>query len=115
MFRGKVISGLGVGRTLGYPTANLDTPQNEIPLGSGVYAVRAELVGKTYAAALVLSHEPWKVEVHLLEYDGTSCYGRVMDVFPVQKVSELERIESEEELKKKIMDDIELVKRVLSR
>lgn len=115
MFRGKVIRGDGVGRTLGYPTANLDTPKNQVSLGGGVYAVRASCLGKEYPAALVIQDEPWKVEVHLINYDGQDCYGRMIDVDAVQKVSELEWFDSEDELKQKIQKDIDIVKRILNK
>ncbi len=114
MFHGKVITGDGIGKALGYPTANLDTGKQEVKLGSGIYAVHAKCVGREYPAALVIQEEPWKVEVHLINYDGKDCYGRVLEVEAVQKVSELEWFENEEELKQKIQKDIEAVKRVLN-
>lgn len=114
MFLGKVIRGDGVGRQLGYPTANLDTPPNAVNIKSGIYAARATCAGQEYPAALVIQHEPWRVEVHLLEYGGADCYGRVIEVDLVQKVSEIEQYESEDGLKKKIRNDVELVKRLLN-
>ncbi len=114
MFKGKVITGDGIGRTLGYPTANLDTPKHDIKLTGGVYAVFATCGNRTYPAALVLQEDPWKVEVYLMNYEGGDIYGRMIEVDPRQKVSELEWFESQEELKKKIAKDIVLVQRVLN-
>lgn len=113
MFKGKVISGQGVGKTLGYPTANLDTPQSAVRVSTGVYAAYATCVGRRYPAALVLRGNPWKVEVHFFQYSAGDCYGRVVAVEPVQKVSEIEEFESMEELKEKIALDVEAVRRVL--
>ncbi|MDR3713906.1 MAG: riboflavin biosynthesis protein RibF [Puia sp.] len=44
-FSGRVVSGNRLGRTIGYPTANLeiDNPEKIVP-GDGVYAVEAEIV-----------------------------------------------------------------------
>lgn len=113
MFRGKVISGDGIGKTLGYPTANLDTPREAVTLRTGVYAAYATCLGKKYRAALAIHEKPWKVEVHFIDYDGADCRGRVVEVEAKQKISEMEHFDSVKDLKNKICDDIELVKRIL--
>ncbi len=115
MFFGKVITGDGIGRTLGYPTANLDTKKNEVTLVGGIYAVYATCLGKKYPGALVIQEEPWKVEVYLIDYEGKDCYGSVIEVEPVQKVNELEKIDNVEKLRQKIQSDVGIVRRVLGK
>ena len=115
MFGGIVIQGDGIGKGLGYPTANLSIPPKDTKLKDGVFAAKAFLRKKEYNAALVIDAERKKVEVYLFEYIGKDFYGMHMEVEPVQKVSEIELYESEEKLKQKIERDIEQIKQVLFR
>src|SRR3989338_8911903 len=110
MFQGTVIRGDGIGRTIGYPTANLDIPPMKTGLADGVYAARASVFGNTYGAALVIQHEAKKVEVHMVGYAGNDCYGETLYVETVQKISDIEKKDGEE-LRQKIARDIEAVQR----
>jgi len=112
MFNGIVIRGEGVGRTLGYPTANLDTPRRKIDLDAGVYAVNVFLNRLKYTGALAIQDKPWKVEVHLLSYVGDDFYGAYLEIDPIQKVSEMCSYDSLYELKEKIEKDMEMVRGV---
>ncbi len=112
MISGTIIRGDGVGRSLGYPTANIECDEKNIHLGPGVYAATAHLNGKKYIAGLVIMTDPCKVEAHLIGYTGPDVYGQELTVEPSQRVSTLERYESTEELKKKIAADILLVQQV---
>ena len=110
MLAGIVVRGDGMGKGLGYPTANLDLPRNQVMFALGVYAATAKLDKREYHGALVINENPWKIEIYLFDYSGPDFYGRNMSVTPIQKVSEIERYHSQEELKQKIHDDIELIK-----
>ncbi|MCD8261688.1 MAG: bifunctional riboflavin kinase/FAD synthetase [Bacteroides sp.] len=75
---GRVVDGYKVGRTIGYPTANLRSisPDKLIP-ALGVYAVYAEVEGKIYRGMLNIGHRPTldngnhtSVEVHILDFSG---------------------------------------------
>lgn len=112
MLTGTIVRGKGFGKTLGYPTANIDCELNETHLGGGVYAATAILSNETYIAALVIMEKPCKVEVHLIGYTGPDVYGEELTVTPVQRVSTLETYDSIDELKKKIEKDIVLVRQV---
>ena len=76
--RGTIVGGFRVGRTLGFPTANIkvDDPQKEIP-GIGVYAVHVFLEEKQYAGMLYIGSRPTfgddsnlVMEVHILNFSG---------------------------------------------
>jgi riboflavin kinase/FMN adenylyltransferase len=83
---GSVARGERRGRELGFPTANLDSP-NEILPGRGVYAGWALLPGdaERRAAVINVGHRPTfgpghlRVEVHLLDFEE-DLYGRELDV-----------------------------------
>ncbi len=110
MFGGIIIKGEGIGKALGFPTANIDCEKDKVHLGGGVYAAIAMLDSKKYVAALVIVTAPWKVEAHLVGYNGPDVYGEFLSVSPVQKISTLETYASEDELKEKIAADVLLVK-----
>ena len=77
---GKVTEGRRLGRTLGFPTANVQPESEQLPR-NGVYAVRAVLDGKSHAGIAnvgvrptVNAGEQRLVEVHLFDFSG-EIYG----------------------------------------
>lgn len=108
--QGTVIRGEGIGRTIGYPTANIDISITRVPFTLGVYAATTTLQNKVYQGALVIRDHPWKIEMHLFDYTGDDFYGEKMAISPLQKISMIEKVDSLEELKEKISKDIQLVK-----
>ncbi len=70
---GAVRTGRGIGRKLGYPTANLHPGDYVIP-AHGVYAARAYLGGESYVAAVnigiapTIRHEDTVIEAFLLDF-----------------------------------------------
>lgn len=113
MLASVVIFGDGIGKLYGYPTANLEVKRTQVPFTPGVYAAWATMERVRYPAALVIQSEPWKVEVHLLDYSGPDFYGAFLSVDPIQKISEIERYDSTAELKEKIINDLELIREFL--
>jgi riboflavin kinase / FMN adenylyltransferase len=85
-FEGKVVQGDQLGRTLGYPTANLEyTDPDKIHLGHGVYAVYADIDGERKKGMMSIGNRPTllnseeKVEVHLFDFKDT-IYGKTLRV-----------------------------------
>ena len=111
MISGLVVHGDGIGRTLGYPTANI-VPAEEMFLEDGVYAAWVLVREHRHGAALVISQKGKKIEVYLLDYSGQDLYGTHLAVDPVQQVSAMQRL-TEEDLEKKIERDITLIRSVL--
>lgn len=112
MFGGIVVHGDGLGKGLGYPTANLNIAPRATKCKDGVYAAKAYLHKKQYKAALIIQEEVKKVEAYLFDYEGGDFYGLYMEIEPVQKVSEIEAYESEKGLVQKIEKDIELIRQI---
>ena len=112
MFQGKVIHGDKIGIELGYPTANLNTPIEKLGVITGIYAAEVSLHGKEYHAALIIDTSIKKVEAFLFDYTGESFYGTVLQVEPIQKVSDIMPFENRVDLKEKIKQDIQKVQRV---
>lgn len=115
MFGGMVIHGDGKGRTLGYPTANLDCRLREVKLSAGVYAAWAHLGKKKYQSALVITENPWKVEVYLLRYRDQDLYGRYIDVEPLAKVGPMIAYKRRTPLIKKIHADVKAVESIFEK
>lgn len=110
-FEGRVVQGDQLGRTLGYPTANLDyTDADKIRLGHGVYAVEAVVAGQKRAAMLSIGNRPTlsgsgeKVEVHLLDFDRV-IYGEILQVTVHRFLRAQERYASLDELVAQIRKD----------
>lgn len=110
MLRGTVVKGDGIGKTLGYPTANIDIPKSKVLFTLGVYAAMATIRKREYWGALVIRDNPWRVEMYLLDYHEADFYGVKITMHPLQKISAIERVDSKEELVEKITADIKLVK-----
>lgn len=89
---GIVVHGLARGRTLGYPTANVDwDPRERVP-GIGVYAVRFRVNGKWYPGMASVGYNVTfddghqkTIEVNLLDYSG-NLYGEHVVVEWVQRL-----------------------------
>jgi len=113
MFSGKVVKGEGIGKKLGFPTANLDTLKKNLNLQPGVYAVKVIWEHQAFIGALAIKTEPYKVEVFLLDYKGPDFYGVFLEIDPIQKVGEQENYPNTEELIKKIALDVEKVRAVI--
>jgi len=111
---GIVTSGAGRGRTLGFPTANLEQIETLIP-ADGVYVGCCDIDAQQYAAAVHVGTNPTfgddtrKVEVHLLDYTG-DLYGQSLDVAFVSRIRGTERFESAAQLEARIKLDIDAVR-----
>ena len=107
---GPVTSGAGRGRTLGFPTANID-PDRPLLVPRGVYRGRVIVEGRPHAAVVNVGVRPTfdetvlAVEAHLLDFAG-DLYGRQVRLEFVDRVRDEMRFPSVEELKAQVMRDI---------
>ena len=111
---GIVVEGEKRGRVLGFPTANLEF-KKRLHISPGIYAGWVIVGKKKYMAGLYIPEPMNRVEAHVLDYTGESLYGVFIEVEAVQKVSEIEKHDSDEELVKKIKSDIEMVRETLQK
>ena len=112
---GVVARGDARGRTLGFPTANLDGIQTLIP-AAGVYAGTVRIAGRDHAAAVHIGGNPTfgvdqtKVEAHLLDFDG-DLYGQTLAVALHDRVRGVRQFDGPEDLKRQLAEDIAAVRR----
>ena len=101
--RGLVVRGIGKGKKLGFPTANLIMDQS-IP--SGVYRGKASYQSKDYLAAIYSRGEGKILEVHLINFSG-DLYAKLLTVEIAEKIRDVIKFENEDEAKDQIKKDIE--------
>lgn len=100
---GIVIKGDGYGKELGFPTANLEVNDQELPK-AGVYAGYAILEEKKYRAGIVIGPGE-KVEAHLIGYDGNAYDKNV--ILEINKfLRDYKKFETETELIAQIKEDL---------
>lgn len=114
---GRVIHGNEIGRTLGFPTANIRVA--EPPALSGVCAVRvhgAGLEGRPAVASLgqrpVVAGRDWLLEVHLFDYDG-DLYGKHLLVEFVDRIRPELPFDDLDAMTARMHDDAEQARRIL--
>jgi len=102
---GRVVLGDGVGRRLGFPTANLEMSAEKLIPADGVYACRSGQRLLRNAVAYIGRRPTFagggerRVEVHLLDHDGrTDLHGRCLRSELVERLRGDRRFSSERAL-----------------
>jgi riboflavin kinase/FMN adenylyltransferase len=120
-FRGTVVRGRGLGRDLGWPTANLQVDGRKFLPGLGVYAARAWTQGDGEALPAVMNlgpqptvdpNSPSAVEVHLLDR-RIELVGEELVVEPVERLRGQQRFSGLEALSAQIGQDAEAARQRL--
>tara|TARA_Y100001978_G_scaffold167826_1_gene156056 strand:- start:37 stop:963 length:927 start_codon:yes stop_codon:yes gene_type:complete len=120
-FRGKVERGKGLGKKLGWPTANLKIDGRKFLPSLGVYAVWASIADKKERFSAVMNlgpqptidpNAPSAVEVHLLNKD-INLLGHELLIEPVQRIRPQKKFESIEALCNQIKLDSILAREIL--
>ncbi len=106
---GRVVQGAGRGRTLGFPTANLETANELIP-PNGVYATFAQVDAVVHRSITNIGVRPTfggaarTIETHLLD-PTPDLYGRAVRLSFVQRLRDERRFESADALVDQIVAD----------
>ena len=113
---GSVVSARHIGHTLGYPTANLETGEQLLPL-DGVYATYAVLDGVAHPAVTNVGRNPTvagkrrTVETYILN-ESPSLYGAELSVAFLSRLREERTFPSREALSQQIGRDVETAKKL---
>ncbi len=109
---GVVVEGMRIGRTLGFPTANirLYEPLKLVP-ADGVYAVWVDYHNKVYKGITNIGTRPTiaqgnerSIETHLLDFDE-DIYGLSIKIEFVCKMRDEQRFDSRDDLKAQLQID----------
>ncbi|MFM7021654.1 MAG: bifunctional riboflavin kinase/FAD synthetase [Flavobacteriales bacterium] len=109
---GKVIEGNKKGRTIGFPTANIEVGnQHKMIPGIGVYAVKLTIDGKEHGGMMNIGYRPTiqeegnvSIEVHVFDFSG-DLYGRELEVLPLKKIRDEQKFASLDKLKEQLNND----------
>jgi riboflavin kinase / FMN adenylyltransferase len=117
--KGRVISGTGLGRKIGYPTANLAIePGWAIPT-DGVYATFTHINGNVHQSMTSIGLRPTvggrnrTVETYILDYKG-NLYDQEVSIDIVDRLRDEKKFANVNELKEQIARDIKEGKDILS-
>jgi riboflavin kinase/FMN adenylyltransferase len=103
-FCGTVVHGKKLGKTIGYPTANLDInhPNKLIP-ANGVYAVQCKVDGQIYGGMMNIGNNPtvpgkdFSIEVNIFDFSA-DIYGKVVEIFVIARIRDEKKFGNIEEL-----------------
>lgn len=125
---GPVIQGRGKGRHLGFPTANMQRPNQIIPT-DGVYAGFVEIADSQDQACSVKAkipaafsigramtygtNQPKLIEAHLLTENIEQLYGKWMAMDFIDRIREQRKFDSETVLAEQIASDCKKIKEIL--
>ena len=118
---GIVTHGDSIGRTLGFPTANISIkPEYQLIEKTGVYATIAKVDGKDYPSMTYIGRRPTisnglptSTETYIMDFDG-DLYGKEIRVTFVDRVRDEMTFDNLERLKSQIQEDKANIIRILS-
>lgn len=111
---GKVVTGQQLGRTIGFPTANLQLPPDKLLPRYGVYGVDVLQDGTVFKGVMNIGCRPTvageapTIEVHLLHWSG-DLYGQTLKVDLIEFLRPEQKFASVEALKQQITKDCQAV------
>lgn len=114
---GTVVAGVGRGKQLGFPTANLTTEKELIP-ADGVYAVKVCLDGVIRDGVVNIGGTPTfaagrhTIEAHLFDLDA-DLYGKALRVYFIERLRDEKRFADADALTRAIATDVKRAKELL--
>ncbi|NDV82200.1 bifunctional riboflavin kinase/FAD synthetase [Bacteroides sp. 51] len=117
---GTVIDGYKVGRTIGFPTANIHvTDSDKLVPADGVYAVKVTVNNNVYAGMLNIGHRPTinngghrSIEVHILHFHS-DIYNYPIRISFVQRIRSEMKFTGKEQLVEQLSKDASVVEGLL--
>lgn len=119
---GTVVGGYRIGRTIGFPTANIQVgdPQKLIP-PDGAYAVRVSVDNKTYGGILNIGRRPTmnngsdrSIEVHILRF-RSDIYDFPIRISFVDHIRQEMKFPDKQALAAQLREDVREAERLLAR
>lgn len=108
---GKIITGKQLGRTIGFPTANIKIEENyKLIPKNGVYIVKSHLQEKTVFGIMniglnpTVNGEDLSIEVHFLDFEA-DLYNKNITVSVIDRIREEQKFTSIDLLKAQIQED----------
>lgn len=114
---GTVVRGFQRGKRIGYPTANLETPDTKIIPGEGVYTAVADLGGNLYKAMVNVGKNPTfenerlTIEAHILNFDS-DLYGKSLRLHFHSKIRDEMKFEGPKQLTQQLDKDKQVTEKM---
>ncbi|HPI75591.1 MAG TPA: bifunctional riboflavin kinase/FAD synthetase [bacterium] len=116
--KGEVVKGIGIGKKLGFPTANLKVDPKKLVPADGVYAAMCETGGETVKAAVSIGSRPTiplknpdrVIEAHLIGFNG-DLYGKELKVEFTRRLRPQRKYGDAKALAEQLAKDIELAEK----
>lgn len=111
---GAVVKGRHDGTTIGTPTANIDIPEDKLPIASGVYDTNVLVDGVRLRAVTNVGEHPtfgdshYNVESFILHWNK-NIYGKFIVVEFIKRLRDVKKFDTKEELSAQIAKDAEKV------
>ncbi|MGI6425957.1 MAG: bifunctional riboflavin kinase/FAD synthetase [Tepidanaerobacteraceae bacterium] len=115
---GIVVHGEGLGKKMGFPTANISFEQDIILPACGVYAVFVSWQGNLYKGIANLGIKPTfggneiKLEVHLFDFDN-NLYGHELEIHFIDNLRSEVKFHTAEDLIRQVQKDFTRAKKIL--
>jgi riboflavin kinase / FMN adenylyltransferase len=108
---GVVVTGNKIGRTIGFPTANIDLEDEyKLVTANGVYACRVKYEGKVYlgmgniGVRPTVNHSDLTIEVNIFDFDK-EIYDESITIFFVDRIRDEIKFENLSELRDQLKKD----------
>lgn len=118
---GFIIDGRKVGRTLGFPTANIKVEDEYVIPKVGVYAGTLQVKGKTYMSVVNIGYNPTvnhrddiSIESYILDFDQ-DIYGEVVHQSFVKRLRDEMKFDSVEDLVAEMQKDVKKTRELLEK
>ena len=117
---GTVIEGKKLGRTIGFPTANIAVTHEKFLPKMGVYAVKIDLDNKELLGVMNIGNKPTvdgkniSIEVHIFDFND-NLYGENLKIKLIKFLRPEQKFSSLEELKHHIQLDCQKARSILVR
>jgi riboflavin kinase/FMN adenylyltransferase len=117
---GEVIHGAGRGRSISFPTANIDYPKQKATPSNGIYACWAYVGNEKFMAATNIGFNPTftperqipSLEAYLLDFDR-DIYGQQVKLEFITRIRDELKFSSVEALIEKIHEDVQKTRELL--
>ena len=109
IFTGKVVHGTETGRTIGFPTANIESAEENMHQ-DGVYIVQTTINDLPYYGIMSIGNRPTfgknakTIEVHFLDFSG-DLYQQTLSIKPLLYIRENKKFDKPDLLKQQLQKD----------
>ncbi len=108
---GKVVKGKGIGKKIGFPTANILIEENyKLIPNKGVYLIKAKIKNKTYYGMMNIGNRPTlngkdeTLEINIFKFNE-NIYGKRLTIFFLEKIRNEIKFDSIEKLGNQLLKD----------